>query len=127
VPGLQRGDLLPEGDKKVSFDEFWRAYPRRVAKAEARKAWDQTESIRPPIGDVIAAIQRSATQWTDVRFVPHPATWLRGERWDDEVTFIDAPKSDFMRRLQGANNGDQPEVDRQNIYQIHGNLRHGQG
>ena len=108
------------------FDEFWRAYPRRVAKAEARKAWAQTESIRPPIGEVIAAIRRSATQWTDIRFVPHPATWLRGERWDDEVTFIDAPKSAFMARLQEQANAEQREVGCENIHPIRGHLRHNQ-
>lgn len=71
------------------FDEFWKAYPRKVAKAEARKAWQQTEKIRPPIEQLIAAIkaQSGTEQWMrgNGQFIPYAATWLRGERWEDEV------------------------------------------
>ena len=32
-------------------------------------------------------------------FIPYPATWLRGERWDDEVK-IDVPKA--LSKTMGA-------------------------
>lgn len=71
------------------FPEFWRAYPRKVAKAEARKAWKQTEKVRPPLATLLAALkaQSSSPQWLkdDGQFIPHASTWLRGERWDDEL------------------------------------------
>ncbi|NDC24672.1 MAG: hypothetical protein EBZ49_11180 [Proteobacteria bacterium] len=38
------------------FEKFWKTYPKKVAKAEARKAWAQTEQIRPPIEKLLAAI-----------------------------------------------------------------------
>ena len=28
--------------------------------------------------------QKQSDQWSDPRFVPHPATWLNGHRWEDE-------------------------------------------
>ena len=77
------------------FEIFWQAYPRRVAKASARKAWLQTAKIRPPIEELLKAIQVQcqSEQWQkdDGQFIPHPATWLRGERWEDEMA-IDVPK-----------------------------------
>ena len=68
------------------FALFWRVYPRKVAKLDAERAWAQTRRQRPPIEEVIAAIQAQiqSGQWDDVRYCPHPATWLRAGRWDDE-------------------------------------------
>ena len=69
------------------FDRFWQLYPKKVAKADARKAWKQTESIRPDLETIIKAIQAACKteQWMrgGGQFIPYPATWLRGERWDD--------------------------------------------
>ena len=71
------------------FERFWAVWPRRVAKADARKAWRQVSHLLPPIEQVLAAVeaQRRTDQWMrgEGRFIPYPATWLRGERWDDEV------------------------------------------
>lgn len=70
-----------------AFDVFWKHYPKKVAKGDARKAWKQTQAIRPDLADVLAAIGRAKAteQWRrdDGQFVPYPATWLRAERWDD--------------------------------------------
>ena len=71
------------------FDEFWKQYPRKVAKGDARKAWQQTAKIRPPMGVLVAAVeaQKHQEQWLrdGGQFIPYPATWLRSERWDDEL------------------------------------------
>lgn len=70
------------------FEKFWVEWPRKVAKAEARKAWAQTARVRPDLETVLKAIKAaSATeQWMrgNGQFIPHAATWLRGERWEDE-------------------------------------------
>lgn len=70
------------------FELFWREYPRKVAKAEARKAWKQTESIRPDLETLIKAVKAACKteQWMrgNGQFIPHAATWIRGERWADE-------------------------------------------
>ena len=38
------------------FDKFWAAYPKKVAKADARKAWAQTKDIRPELTNLLTAI-----------------------------------------------------------------------
>jgi hypothetical protein len=76
------------GEKMTDFDLFWKAYPKKVAKADARKAWEQTKSIRPDVKTVIEAVQNACKteQWMrgNGQFIPYAATWLRGERWEDE-------------------------------------------
>ena len=73
----------------TDFDIFWATYPRRVAKGDARKAWGQTERIRPALPELLASIdqQMKSDQWrkNDGQFVCYPATWLRQERWADEL------------------------------------------
>ena len=69
------------------FDQFWASYPKKVAKADARKAWLQTKDVRPDIAKLLSAITAACQteQWmkSGGSFIPYPATWLRGERWDD--------------------------------------------
>lgn len=70
------------------FNAFYRAYPRHDARADAWKAWQQTRGARPPLGALVAAVEAAAVanEWTAGRrrFIPLPASWLRGERWLDE-------------------------------------------
>jgi hypothetical protein len=74
------------------FQEFWNVWPKRCAKADARKAWAQTKDIRPELTNLLnavkAACKTEAWMKDGGKYIPHPATWLRGERWDDihEVT-----------------------------------------
>lgn len=70
------------------FVAFWRAYPRKVKKGDAWKAWCQTEKLRPPLDKLIAAIQRAkrSEQWQKDggQYIPYPATWLRAWGWEDQ-------------------------------------------
>lgn len=71
------------------FEEFWKIYPRKCSKGDARKAWKQTQKIRPSLAELLKAVYaaRASKQWQkdDGEFVPYPASWLRAERWDDEL------------------------------------------
>lgn len=68
----------------MSFDAFWSLYPRKVAKAAARKAWEKAKC--DDFADrVIAGLKRQLPHWTEARFIPHPASWLNAGRWDDEL------------------------------------------
>jgi len=67
------------------FERFWQAYPRRVGKQAALKAWDKT---KPNIEEVLIALewQKETDQWykNGGQFIPNPATWINQHRWKDE-------------------------------------------
>jgi hypothetical protein len=71
------------------FDRFWAAYPKKISKGPAESAW-KSGGCSESIEDILAAVDRAVTSptWTKDagRFVPHPTTWLRQRRWEDEST-----------------------------------------
>ena len=70
------------------FDAFWKAYPRKTAKKNAEQAW---KKVSTPLDTILNAIERQkkTQQWTkdNGAFIPHPATWLNQERWNDQLEF----------------------------------------
>jgi len=80
----------------VGFEDFWKAYPRKVSKPAAQKAWKKIDPAKLPLMLEAIERQRQCEQWIKDggAFIPHPATWLNGERWNDEqpeVPAEDAP------------------------------------
>lgn len=68
-----------------AFETFWKAYPRKVGKDAARRAFAK---VKVPVETLVAAVeaQKASTQWTkdNGQFIPNPATWLNQGRWQDE-------------------------------------------
>lgn len=94
-------DAPPSSSVSVeeSFEIFWEAYPRRVAKGEARKAWPAAvkkasdgrmgtpaEISHGAALAIIEGAKRYASEvaGSEAKFIAHPASWLRAERWGDE-------------------------------------------
>lgn len=79
--------ISPEGEAR--FRLFWEAYPRKAAKQDARKAWSKINPDEVLLGVMIRSltVQAKSEQWIREggRFIPLPATWLNGCRWEDEV------------------------------------------
>ena len=71
-------ELLP-------FDVFWSDYPRKIGKGAARAAY--SKAIKKASVDTILGglLKHEIQTMKDAQFIPHPATWLNQERWDDEV------------------------------------------
>ena len=71
------------------FDQFWSAYPRKEDKENARKAFAKLEPDAELMGTMLSAIekQKNSAQWKENggKFIPYPASWLNGKRWQDEV------------------------------------------
>lgn len=69
-----------------SFATFWLQYPKKVAKPQALKAWRKQ---KPDLATCLAALSaaKASDDWQKDkgRFIPHPATWLNGRRWEDEA------------------------------------------
>ena len=72
-------------DADAAFETFWSAYPRKVGKAAARKAWNSAtkknsaENITAGLRAQLPLLLASEEQ-----FQPHAATWLNAGRWQDE-------------------------------------------
>jgi hypothetical protein len=82
------------------FDVFWGIYPRRLARKDAEKAWSRIAMNKQT--DVIEAVKKHAALWrqqgTEKQFIPYPASWLRGERWQDEIELApEMPQCDWNR------------------------------
>ena len=80
----------------ILFDAFWQAYPKKVGKADALKAFTKLKPDNELMQTILAAIaQWSKTdQWSkdNRQYVPMPATYIRGRRWEDELPQQDKPK-----------------------------------
>ena len=68
------------------FDQLWSLYPRKVGKGQARKAFKAASKkadfydLLPKLMDYVQTLEGK-----DKQYIPHLATWLNGERWEDEV------------------------------------------
>jgi len=89
------GALTREGERLAKgFERFWSAYPKKTAKQQALKAF---QKLNPDEALLIAILnsleqQKHSVQWTKDggQFIPSPATWLNGKRWEDETTEVNS-------------------------------------
>ena len=76
----------PAADALAGFDEFWDAYPSKVGKKAATKAWVKfrcSTMARQVIDSAKAWARSPGWLKNNGEYVPNPATWLNGERWND--------------------------------------------
>jgi uncharacterized protein YdaU (DUF1376 family) len=69
-----------------AFDAFWKAYPRKQAKKVARQVFARLSPTDDRLDTMLSAIeeQKATRQWIE-GFIPLPTTWLRQERWTDQM------------------------------------------
>jgi len=67
------------------FDVFWREYPRKCGKEQAKKSWNRIKPSPMLQDEMLKAMAFQKTTWDNPRYIPHPATWLNGHRWEDEL------------------------------------------
>lgn len=93
--------IQSEKESESKFSRFWDEYPKKKARADAQKAWN-SKAVEGDkhIDAVLSALkeQKQSADWQkeDGKFIPYPATWLRGKRWEDtepesEVILHEAP------------------------------------
>lgn len=103
-PDCNQTSLLSKEDKEVkepkkararegerlekSFNEFWSAYPKKIAKQQALKAWQKIKPDDELVRRILSALEqhKKSAQWLkdNGQFIPYPASWLNGQRWEDE-------------------------------------------
>ena len=87
----QKPEPEPERDTNVSlckngFDDFWSAYPKKVEKDAARKAWAKAVK-RSLAEDIIEGARQYAAvrHGQDLQYTKNPSSWLNDGRWKDET------------------------------------------
>jgi len=70
-----------------TFDAFWSRYPRKVGKGAAQSRWRKLSPVERSA--VMVALPEHVARWremrTETQFIPHPATWLSQQRWEDQL------------------------------------------
>lgn len=82
--GQQRSSGKPD-----LFAKFYAAYPRKVKPHAAEKAFKKVNPDEPLLQVMLRAIdeQKQSEQWKAEggKYIPHPATWLNGGEWKNEL------------------------------------------
>ncbi len=85
------------------FNAFWTAYPKKIGKDEARKAFEKRKPNEQLVDLMVTAVEqqkRSETWLKDGgQFIPNPATWLNQGRWQDDVGPIAANSAGFSNPM----------------------------
>jgi len=78
----------PPSAPLAGFEEFWNLYPRKQAKQSAINAWKRVAlQDHPKIMANVSMRMRQDPQWIKDggAFIPHPASYLNRQRWNDEM------------------------------------------
>jgi hypothetical protein len=73
---LTKKTIKQEKPTDTGFDTFWLLYPKRIAKADALKAWKQ--ATKKKTADELIALTKaySESKLPDMTYIPYPASWL---------------------------------------------------
>ena len=76
-------------EQKERFSLFWTAYPKKKSKADAEKAFKKLNPDKQLLDTMLGALeeQKRSQDWNrnNGQFIPYPATWLNGRRWEDDA------------------------------------------
>jgi predicted transcriptional regulator len=64
------------------FDEFWKLYPKKVAKADALKAWNKATKTKT--ADELLKLTKAYAEGKlpEDKYIPYPASWLNKELYE---------------------------------------------
>ena len=106
--GRKEGREGKEIDASI-FETFWLAYPKKIAKQDAEKAFTKLNPDAELQAKILQAVGRAAKSpdWIKEsgQFIPNAATWLNGKRWEDGLTLVPSPSANDWRndpRFRGA-------------------------
>lgn len=88
------------------FVQFWAAYPRKVAKNDAEKAFER-HRLKGNLSVVLKALeeQKRTIEWTKEggRFIPYPASWINSGRWEDDIPSLNLGTNENAKRTAPEN------------------------
>jgi hypothetical protein len=81
-------DIAPSA-RENDFDIFYKAYPKKRAPKEAKKAYLKAVKDGAEHSDIMAGLDRAKRtdpRFRDAQFTPYAASWLNAGCFDDEKT-----------------------------------------
>lgn len=100
LPGME-GEEPPGLSAAAAFDAFWAAYPKKVGKDAARRAWVKA-ARRADTAKIIDVVRRYPFR-PDRQYVKDPATWLNAGCWEDDLDAVAA--ANHTRNVGGGGYG----------------------
>lgn len=87
----EKQEELPQAgavsELRAQFDEWYSLYPRKVGRGTAWAAYKKARRRGVSQEGLVAGLHRSRANWerqkTSAEFIPHPSSWLNGERYLD--------------------------------------------
>ena len=72
-------------EEMMQFEEFWKLYPRRIAKLVAKRIWGRLSNKDKEIISIM--LPQHLLRWEDkeLQYIPHASTWLNQKRFEDEL------------------------------------------
>ena len=95
------GGDTPPSPVTDMFEEFWKAYPKKVGKGYAFDCFKKIRVSRSLLDTMLEAIakQKKSNMWKRDKgqYIPNPSTWLNQKRWEDDLDgeADDKPKFKF--------------------------------
>lgn len=75
---------------KEKFETFYKAYPRKVGKANVEKWFSKSKPNDELFNLMMKKLEafKKSPDWLkdNGQFIPYPATWLNQKRWEDEIS-----------------------------------------
>ena len=68
------------------FTAFWDSYPKKKDKANAVKAFRKVCKTEEDYNTIMSGLMNQIPLWKDPQYIPYPATWLNGKRWEDDLS-----------------------------------------
>lgn len=97
---------LSKGYGQEDFDRFWISYPKKVAKSAAIQAWKRLAPDEKLLRQILKSLDfyRQSEDWTKQggKYIPYPASWLNGRRFEDELSAPQESLQDRRMREEGA-------------------------
>ena len=94
---------MADKDMAEAFEVFWKLYPNKKSKKDARKAWEKLKPGAELRLTLMTALgnHRISRDWAkdDGQYVPMASTWLNGERWTDELVPASVAKANAFNNL----------------------------
>ncbi len=73
--------------KPERFEAFYAVYPWKTHRQEAIRAWDELKASDELLDIMAAGLSRhmASEDWQRGVGIPHPATWINGRYWENDV------------------------------------------